>query len=84
VFPGLSGFHRLYRTAHTTKTSKEQEEKKAVLLWKEKEAQLRIYTLYTANQKGLLIYKTKRRQRGVESMIIKFTRKTTLNCLKMY
>ncbi len=46
-----------------TKTNKEQEEKKNILLrLEEKETQLsKIYAL--VNQKGLLIYKTKNKQK---------------------
>lgn len=39
-----------------------------------------VKNLYTANQNGLIVYKTKHKQKEVEDMITGSTRKTVLNC----
>lgn len=42
-----------------------------------------VKNLYTTNQKGLLIYKTKHKQKEVEDMIIKFTTRIIRICQRM-
>jgi hypothetical protein len=63
-FPGFLAFTDSTEQLTHSKTSKEQGRKENYTTLERKRSTRSVKNLYTDNQKGLLIYKTKRRQRG--------------------